>query len=88
LDASANVGSQATSQGLTRWDESAQRSVVRQRLVASMTSLCKEMGMQVVAEGVETAEEDACVREIGCDLLQGYLFAKPGRPFPSVDMGR
>jgi EAL domain-containing protein (putative c-di-GMP-specific phosphodiesterase class I) len=64
------------------------QSVVRQRLVASMTSLCKEMGMQVVAEGVETAEEDACVREIGCDLLQGYLFAKPGRPFPAVELGR
>ncbi len=60
------------------------QSPVRQRLIESMTSLCKEMKIQVVAEGVETADERACVRRAGCDLLQGYLFAKPGPPFPSV----
>jgi EAL domain-containing protein (putative c-di-GMP-specific phosphodiesterase class I) len=61
------------------------QSDVRQRLIASMTSLCKEMGMKVVAEGVETTEERACVLGVGCDLLQGYLFAKPGPPFPTVE---
>ena len=60
------------------------QSPVRQRLIESMTSLCKEMKIQVVAEGVETSDELACVRRAGCDLLQGYLFAKPGPPFPSV----
>jgi EAL domain-containing protein (putative c-di-GMP-specific phosphodiesterase class I) len=58
------------------------RSEVRQRLVASMTSLCKDMKMLVVAEGVETAEERDCVAASGCELLQGYLFARPGPPFP------
>ena len=57
---------------------------VKRKLVGSLTSLCKELGMRVVAEGIETAgERDACVN-VGCDLLQGYLFAKPGRPFPDA----
>jgi EAL domain-containing protein (putative c-di-GMP-specific phosphodiesterase class I) len=59
-------------------------SDVRRRLVASMTSLCKEMKMLVVAEGVEAKEERDCVVGLGCELLQGYLFAKPGPPFPAV----
>jgi EAL domain-containing protein (putative c-di-GMP-specific phosphodiesterase class I) len=60
------------------------QSAVRRRLIESMTGLCKEMKIQVVAEGVETTEEQACVRDAGCDLFQGYLFAKPGPPFPKV----
>jgi EAL domain-containing protein (putative c-di-GMP-specific phosphodiesterase class I)/CheY-like chemotaxis protein len=66
----------------------AHQSPVRRRLISSMTSLCKEMKIKVVAEGVETDEERACVGEAGCDLLQGYLFAKPGPPFPEIARGR
>ena len=51
-----------------------------------MTALCREMGMQVVAEGVETAEERDCVLECGCNLLQGYLFSRPGPPFPAAEL--
>jgi len=40
------------------------------------------MNMRVVAEGVERPEENAVVQRAGCDLLQGYLYAKPGAPFP------
>ena len=61
------------------------RSDIRRRLIGSMTGLCKEMGMRVVAEGVEVREECEIVQSSGCDLLQGYLFAKPGRPFPRVE---
>ncbi len=61
-----------------------QGSEIRQRLIESMASLCGEMGMRVVAEGVETSDESECVRRLGCELLQGYLFAKPGPPFPAV----
>jgi EAL domain-containing protein (putative c-di-GMP-specific phosphodiesterase class I)/CheY-like chemotaxis protein len=57
---------------------------IKQKLVGSLTSLCKELGMLVVAEGIETAEERDTCTELCCELLQGYLFAKPGRPFPSV----
>jgi EAL domain-containing protein (putative c-di-GMP-specific phosphodiesterase class I) len=49
-----------------------------------MTTLSKDMGMTVVAEGVETVAERDCLLDLGCDLLQGFLFAKPGRAFPGV----
>ncbi len=58
------------------------RSTIRERLVTSMTSLCLEMNIRVIAEGVETAEERDCVKKAGCDLQQGFLFARPGPPFP------
>lgn len=54
------------------------RSVVR-----AMTRLCSnELSIQVVSEGVETVEERDVLASDGCDLLQGYLFAKPDRGFP------
>lgn len=60
------------------------KSVVKQKVVRSMTQLCKDMGRLVVAEGIETTAERDVLVEIGCDLLQGYWFAKPGRPFPTA----
>jgi EAL domain-containing protein (putative c-di-GMP-specific phosphodiesterase class I)/ActR/RegA family two-component response regulator len=54
----------------------------KRKLVESMTTLCRELGMQVIAEGVENSEERDALLLSGCDLLQGYLFAKPGAPFP------
>jgi EAL domain-containing protein (putative c-di-GMP-specific phosphodiesterase class I) len=60
------------------------QSEIRQRLIGSMATLCKEMGMRVVAEGVEVVEEGESVRALGCDLVQGYLYARPGPPFPPV----
>ena len=44
------------------------------RLVISMAA---SLGLSVVAEGVETLEQAAFLRESGCTLLQGYLFARP-----------
>lgn len=38
------------------------------------------LGMQVIAEGVETAQEEALLRRQGCDELQGYLFSQPLPP--------
>lgn len=57
---------------------------MKQKLVRSMTALCKDMGIAVVAEGIEVVEERDAVIELGCDLLQGYLLARPGRAFPRV----
>jgi EAL domain-containing protein (putative c-di-GMP-specific phosphodiesterase class I)/ActR/RegA family two-component response regulator len=59
-------------------------SAVKRRVVSRTTELAHDLGMQVVAEGIQTAEERAVVTELGCDFLQGYLFAMPGRPFPDV----
>jgi EAL domain-containing protein (putative c-di-GMP-specific phosphodiesterase class I) len=47
-----------------------------------MTALCKDLGMTVVAEGIETIQERDLLVELGCDLLQGYLLGRPERPFP------
>ncbi len=57
----------------------------KQKVVRSMTALSKDMGMTVVAEGVETRDERDCLIDLGCELLQGFLFAKPGRAFPGVN---
>jgi EAL domain-containing protein (putative c-di-GMP-specific phosphodiesterase class I)/CheY-like chemotaxis protein len=57
---------------------------IKQKLVGSLTTLCRELGMRVVAEGIETTEERDTVLGLGGDLLQGYLFAKPAPPFPAV----
>ncbi|MHB8417908.1 MAG: EAL domain-containing protein [Myxococcales bacterium] len=54
----------------------------RQKLIGSMAALFGEMGVTVVAEGVETAAERDALVAAGCDLFQGYLFARPGEGFP------
>jgi EAL domain-containing protein (putative c-di-GMP-specific phosphodiesterase class I)/ActR/RegA family two-component response regulator len=59
----------------------------RQRVVGTMSRLCRELGMSVVAEGIETVAERDTLLTLGCDLLQGYLFARPGPPFPRVTWG-
>jgi EAL domain-containing protein (putative c-di-GMP-specific phosphodiesterase class I) len=64
------------------------QSAIRQRLVGSMASLCNDMGMQVVAEGVEVVGEFDTVSKSGCNLQQGYFFARPGPPFPGVETFR
>lgn len=51
----------------------------KEKVILSMMSLARELGTTVVAEGVETEEERAKLTEIGCDLLQGFFFAKPRR---------
>jgi EAL domain-containing protein (putative c-di-GMP-specific phosphodiesterase class I) len=56
----------------------------KRKLIHSMTQLCREMGMLVVAEGIETVDERDALSGLGCQLLQGYLFARPGKPFPTV----
>ncbi|MEO6953591.1 MAG: EAL domain-containing protein [Polyangia bacterium] len=60
------------------------REPVKQRIVRSLTSLCHESGLIVVAEGIETVEERDIVAQCGCDLMQGFLFARPEKPFPEV----
>jgi EAL domain-containing protein (putative c-di-GMP-specific phosphodiesterase class I) len=56
-------------------------SAVKRRLVSSVVSLCREMEMMVVAEGVETAAERDVLADLGCDLFQGFLFARPASAF-------
>jgi EAL domain-containing protein (putative c-di-GMP-specific phosphodiesterase class I) len=60
----------------------------RQKLVASMAQLARDLGVPLVAEGVETREERRVLYALGCDLLQGYLFARPARVLPGVAFER
>jgi diguanylate cyclase (GGDEF)-like protein/PAS domain S-box-containing protein len=46
-------------------------------MVSAIVGLAHNFGMDVVAEGVETAEQLACVRELGSDYAQGFYFSKP-----------
>jgi len=49
----------------------------RQAIVRSLVRLCEDMGIQVVAEGIETVGERDFLWDAGIHLMQGYLFAKP-----------
>jgi EAL domain-containing protein (putative c-di-GMP-specific phosphodiesterase class I) len=51
----------------------------RQRVVETLASLCSELSMSVVTEGIETEGERDCVARLGGDLMQGYYFARPVR---------
>jgi diguanylate cyclase (GGDEF)-like protein/PAS domain S-box-containing protein len=46
-------------------------------LVRMSVDLCHTMGVEVLAEGVETSEQAALLRDMGCDMGQGYYFAQP-----------
>ena len=59
-------------------------SAVKRKVVAAIAGLAKDLGIQLVAEGIETPAERDCVVSLGADALQGYLFARPDRGFPSV----
>jgi EAL domain-containing protein (putative c-di-GMP-specific phosphodiesterase class I) len=60
------------------------RSPMKQKLLGSIITLCRDLGIEIIAEGIETEEErDALVR-LGGDLCQGYLFARPDKPWPEI----
>jgi EAL domain-containing protein (putative c-di-GMP-specific phosphodiesterase class I) len=57
---------------------------IKSKLIAAMVSMCRDTQVTVVAEGVESAAERDALHGLGCELYQGYLFARPGRRFPAV----
>ena len=52
-------------------------------IVGMVIDLAHTLGMEAVAEGVETEGQAALLKELGCDLGQGYRFS---RPLPSVEV--
>lgn len=50
---------------------------VHEPLVESMIAIGKHMGLQVIAEGVETPIQLERLKNLGCSIFQGYLFSKP-----------
>jgi EAL domain-containing protein (putative c-di-GMP-specific phosphodiesterase class I)/CheY-like chemotaxis protein len=53
------------------------RHQTRRKLVTSLAELCRDLGILVIAEGIETEAERQVVAEAGCDLLQGFLLGRP-----------
>jgi EAL domain-containing protein (putative c-di-GMP-specific phosphodiesterase class I) len=51
-------------------------------IIKAVVALADSLGMSTTAEGVETEEELAMIRRLGCRKIQGYLF---GRPMPARD---
>ena len=52
-------------------------------ILASVVDMAKKLGIQTLAEGVETEEHSEYLRRIGCEKMQGYLYGKP-RPYCRV----
>ena len=50
---------------------------VRRLLVRSMVAVCEDIGIQVVAEGIETVAELDVLIDLGVTYIQGFLIAKP-----------
>lgn len=53
-------------------------SRAKQAIVRNSIPMLEEMGILIVCEGIETQEEYDTLYDLGVDLMQGYLFAKPG----------
>ena len=53
------------------------------KIVSAVIGLCQSLGLTSVAEGVETEEIAGLLRQLGCDIGQGWLF---GRPVPSEEI--
>lgn len=49
-------------------------------IVSSVLQLGRELGVKVVAEGVETESQLAALRDAGCDIVQGFVYGHPGVP--------
>lgn len=63
------------------------RSERSQQIVRSALTLSQSLGMASVAEGVEDAASAAALRELGCELAQGYHFGRP-QPLPDAIAAR
>ena len=55
-------------------------------IVRTIVTLAENLGMDVIAEGVETPEQLALLRSLGCQYAQGYYFSKPVEAQAAEDM--
>lgn len=46
-------------------------------VVTAITELAQKIGAKTVAEGIETQEQLDFVKEARCDMIQGYIYARP-----------
>ena len=55
---------------------------IRRSLVASMVAFADRVGVKLIAEGIERAEQLAVLKELGVEYGQGFFFSEPVEPFP------
>ena len=55
-----------------------------EKIVEAMIALCHNLGIQVVAEGIEQQGQATLLKQLGCDVGQGYFFGKPA-PYRDID---
>jgi EAL domain-containing protein (putative c-di-GMP-specific phosphodiesterase class I) len=61
---------------------------IRRAIVSGIVRVCHDLGIRVLAEGIETASECLALQDEGITLFQGYLFARPGfESLPEVSAG-
>lgn len=53
------------------------QSAARRAIVAAVVAMCRELTIDVIAEGIETCDEAKCLADLGISLMQGYWFARP-----------
>ena len=53
-------------------------------IITTIIAMARALGLQVLAEGVETAEQQAFLQQHGCQYYQGYLFCRP-QPAPALE---
>jgi EAL domain-containing protein (putative c-di-GMP-specific phosphodiesterase class I) len=59
---------------------------IKQDLTGTIARFSISSGITLIAEGVETSEELRCLQTLGVRYAQGFLFARPGPPFPEADL--
>ena len=52
-------------------------SPARRAIVAGVVSMCGQLAIEVIAEGIETRDEAQCLSDLGIRLMQGYWFGRP-----------
>ena len=62
------------------------RMMVDDEIVRTIITLGRNLGLKVIAEGVETIEQAARLRELGCEFAQGYLFSVPVNAQQATDL--
>jgi len=60
------------------------KSAMKQKLLGSIIGLCRDLRIEIIAEGIETEEERDALIRLGGDLCQGYLFARPDKPWAEI----
>jgi EAL domain-containing protein (putative c-di-GMP-specific phosphodiesterase class I) len=55
-------------------------------ITANLVNLAHSLGLEAVAEGIEQQGQLDSVDAVGCDIAQGFLFAKPGPPSQITDL--